>query len=70
MGDIADMILDGTLDSTTGEYLGSPCGYPRAMYTKRARYIKKVKCRICGRLIHPDGFVQHNKDKHNNKGVS
>lgn len=29
MGEIADMMLDGTLDSETGEYLGDPCGYPR-----------------------------------------
>ena len=25
------MMLDGTLDSVTGEYLGDPCGYPRSM---------------------------------------
>lgn len=31
MGEIAEMILDGTLDSVTGEYLGEPCGYPRSM---------------------------------------
>lgn len=34
MGEIADMMIDGTLDSTTGEYLGRPCGYPRTMYFK------------------------------------
>lgn len=28
MGDIAEMMLDGTLDAVTGEYLGEPCGYP------------------------------------------
>lgn len=31
MGDIAEMMLDGTLDSVTGEYLGEPCGYPRSL---------------------------------------
>ncbi len=31
MGEIAEMMLDGTLDSVTGEYLGDPCGYPRSM---------------------------------------
>ena len=30
MGDIAEMMLDGTLDSITGEYLGDSCGYPRS----------------------------------------
>lgn len=29
MGEIADMMLDGTLDCMTGEYIGRPCGYPR-----------------------------------------
>lgn len=29
MGDIAEMMLDGTLDEQTGEYIGKPCGYPR-----------------------------------------
>lgn len=30
MGEIAEMMLDGTLDSVTGEYLGEACGYPRS----------------------------------------
>ena len=30
MGEIAEMMLNGTLDSVTGEYLGDPCGYPRS----------------------------------------
>ena len=30
MGEISEMMLDGTLDSITGEYLGEPCGYPRS----------------------------------------
>lgn len=29
MGEIAEMMLDGTLDAITGEYIGEPCGYPR-----------------------------------------
>jgi hypothetical protein len=29
VGEIADMLLDGTLDSETGEYLGQGPGYPR-----------------------------------------
>lgn len=31
MGEIAEMMLDGTLDCVTGEYLGDPCGYPRSL---------------------------------------
>lgn len=40
MGEIADMIIDGTLDMYTGEYLGDPVGYPR---TKKKKYFKKKK---------------------------
>ena len=29
MGDIADMMIDGTFDFETGEYIGEACGYPR-----------------------------------------
>jgi len=31
MGEIAEMLLDGTLDYLTGEYIGKPCGYPRSL---------------------------------------
>lgn len=30
MGETTEMMLDGTLDYITGEYLGEPCGYPRS----------------------------------------
>jgi len=67
MGDIADMMIDGTLDIYTGEYIGEACGYPRTInepnyFDKRNH--KKVKCKICKRLISPQGIEQHNKAKH------
>jgi hypothetical protein len=31
MGDAADMLLDGTCDEQTGEYIGPAVGYPRTM---------------------------------------
>lgn len=31
MGECADMLLDGTCDYITGEYIGDPCGYPRTL---------------------------------------
>lgn len=37
MGEIAEMMLDGTLDAITGEYIGEPCGYPRT-YVKDSGY--------------------------------
>lgn len=38
------MILDGTLDAITGEYIGEPCGYPRT-YEKDSTYayVRKSK---------------------------
>ena len=41
MGEIADMILDGTLDEQTGEYIGEPCGYPRTMEPGFYNSVKK-----------------------------
>lgn len=35
MGECADMLLDGTLDCITGEYIGEPCGYPRTLTSPR-----------------------------------
>ncbi len=29
MGDVADMMLDGTLCMECGVYIGEPCDYPR-----------------------------------------
>lgn len=29
MGEIADSIINGEFDMFTGEYIGSPCGFPR-----------------------------------------
>ena len=36
MGEIADMYLDGTLDSETGEFLGEAVGYPRTAHDEQA----------------------------------
>lgn len=35
MGECADMLLDGTFDCITGEYIGEPCGYPRTLTSPR-----------------------------------
>ncbi len=43
MGEIADMMLDGTLDAATGEYLGPGAGYPRSMDPDHPDYIGKKK---------------------------
>lgn len=41
MGEIADMMIDGTLDCQTGEYLGEGQGFPRTR--TRTRYNNKRK---------------------------
>ena len=69
MGDIADMMLDGTLDYITGEYMGGDYGYPRTndeetLKILNKKSIHKIKCKICGKLLHPDGIRQHNNAKH------
>lgn len=37
MGEIADMMIDGTLDYQTGEYLGEGMGFPRTRNSRRHR---------------------------------
>lgn len=37
MGEYAEMLLDGTCDYLTGEYIGEPCGYPRTMHDSKPR---------------------------------
>lgn len=41
MGEIAEMMLDGTLCEGCGEFLGDPVGYPR--YCSRCDGTKKMK---------------------------
>jgi len=65
MGDIADMMLDGTLDEETGEYLGdfneeifgtaSP-GFPISL--------ERTECPICEKRVKQGGLAQHMKAKH------
>ena len=42
MGQIADMILDGILDSETGEYIGDSVGYPRTMSSRKTKAEKNI----------------------------
>ena len=39
MSEIADMLIDGTLDIYTGEYIGESVGYPRTIHsTSKSNY--------------------------------
>ncbi len=73
MGEIAEMMLDGTMCECCGVFIGRPVGYPRycrecqaeAPPAPRAQNKeKKTKCIACGRMIAPVGMGQHVKDKH------
>jgi hypothetical protein len=79
MGDIADMMLDGTLCEGCGEFLnyespGFPC-YCKACRqqqkeAKKATYVPpapKAKCTICGRKVKPTGLSDHMRDAHGAK---
>lgn len=41
MGQIADMLIDGTLDMYTGEYIGDAVGYPRTSRNNKNTFYKE-----------------------------
>lgn len=81
MGDIADMMLDGTLDEETGEYIGdlnkerygteSP-GFP-VSYEREGRESKpkpksqRKQCSLCGKWVKIRGINDHMRDVHGTK---
>lgn len=67
MGEIAEMMLDGTLCEGCGDYLGSDNGYPtRCAACRRAEVpsVGKVKCPTCGKRVTPVGLADHVRVKH------
>ncbi len=78
MGDIADMMLDGTLCEGCGEYIGDATGFPGycspkcaagrgADYTPFERVKVKrvmVSCPKCGKRVKEIGLPDHTRDKH------
>jgi hypothetical protein len=77
MGEIAEMMLDGTLCASCGEYIGSDNGYPTycsgcgpnsapgpSPSTAPANR-KPVACPSCGkRFKTPEAQTQHFQDRH------
>lgn len=76
MGDIADMMLDGTLCQTCGEYVGgdgfptlcrgcAPGGRKRqpAEFATPKNHTK-VACPACGRHVKKVGLADHVRDAH------
>jgi hypothetical protein len=76
MGEIAEMMLDGTLCEGCGDFLNDePPGYPcycRDCQRDKAKdYLAKtpppkpkVKCTVCGRNVKAVGLADHMKDSH------
>lgn len=67
MGEIADMMLDGTLCEGCGVYLGDECGYPRycsGCRPPRKKAAAKVECPTCKRKVKAVGLIDHMRDAH------
>lgn len=69
MGEIADMMIEGFLDSETGELIdGDSPGYPRTMQRQKTKQRSGPKCPECGkRLRSEQGLVDHCRDAHASK---
>ena len=69
MGEIAEMMLDGTLDCVTGEYIGGACGYPRTFEGRRRksgyeRNRESVPCPERSKRMSKIGLIDHIRDVH------
>lgn len=79
MGEVADMMLDGTLCEGCGVYLGADGGFPQRCAScgpvdeqsipdlRMLRNRAKVGCPECGRRVKETGLKDHMRDRH---GVS
>lgn len=74
MGEIADMMLDGTLCQSCGVYLeDSLPGFPQScadcqkaeeLNEMLASESRNVSCPTCGKRVRRIGLAQHQRDKH------
>ena len=76
MGEIAEMMLDGTLCEQCGTFIGEPCEHPRLCNScdgenkKQAFVIRgrkngsKMQCQKCGKWVTVVGMGNHLKDAH------
>lgn len=79
MGEIAEMMLDGTLCAGCGGYLkGDGEGFQRYCHDcksergsgghMRTKVVAKAKCPTCGKLVKKTGISDHQRDVHGAKG--
>jgi hypothetical protein len=78
MGDITEMMLDGTLCQGCGGYVGPACDYPRSCpacaredrsekhkaMLAHHQVVKKVPCEVCGKKVKKVGMADHQRDAH------
>lgn len=69
MGDIAEMMLDGTLCQECGAYIKTKAdGFPRTCHycqgENRKSAAPKVKCTICGKNVKAAGLIDHKRVVH------
>jgi hypothetical protein len=73
MGDIADMMLEGTLDEETGEYIGEhnlkkygteAPGFPVSLARETRRQKEKTRCPDCGKRVKVVGLAMHRQAVH------
>lgn len=78
MGEISEMMLDGTLCQGCGVLMGDACDYPRSCFDcakeeraikhgkvlVRHQEIKKVKCPTCQKRVKAIGLSDHQRDVH------
>lgn len=75
MGEIADMMLEGTLCAGCGEYLGNGIGDGVPCYCARCQRLMaqhdpaKAKCPECGRKVKAIGLDQHIRDVHGKRST-
>ncbi len=79
MGEIAEMMLDGTICEQCGEYIGDGDGYPRNCGCDNPsgfqieplfhgnKVSNKVACPECNKRVKEVGLADHMRDKHGSK---
>lgn len=71
MGDISEMLLDGSHCEVCMQFFGDACGYPRRCQGCGGSVVDfpgKVACPVCGKRVKPAGLMMHQIDVHNWKG--
>lgn len=70
MGDVADMILDGTLCEGCGKVVGGAVGYSRKCrqcekdFKPMEKKKPRVRCPMCHKFVSKAGMGDHLKEKH------